>query len=149
MLLSVLAVAVFILIAGFGVLLFMFFNQHKEIKNGRNLIDFLHKSRNAVTKDYVELLTKYERVQHGYDQGVLEGKRHAFTSVRAYLTDAIEFEDIRTRAFLVTWLHPKLDGLGKEEHKLLMEMKGLAESGKEFSQANADKLGIEKLEENN
>lgn len=79
-----------------------------------------------------EATRKWERVQHGYDQGVLEGTRQAYTNVRAYLTDNIENAEPREQAFLITWLHPRLHVLGQKEHALLMDMKDLTGAEKEF-----------------
>lgn len=70
------------------------------------------------------LREKYDRVQHGYDQGVLEGMRQAYVNVRATLATDMENADRGARAFLVQWLHPRLAQLGEEETRLLNEMKG-------------------------
>jgi len=96
-----------------------------------------------IRRDYVELHAQWERVQHGYDQGVLEGTRQGYANVRAFLADNMENSPPRERAFLVTWLHPRLSTLGEMEHKLLMDMKGLAEQEKEFKKTTASQLGIE------
>ena len=101
----------------------------------------------AVKLAHVEFKVNYDRVQYGYNQGVLEGTRQAYSNVRAFMADNMERAEPRERAFLVTWLHPRLSALGEMEHKLLMDMKGLTKAEKEFKHATAEKLGVE--EENN
>ena len=106
-----------------GLLMVWFRDKQTTIKRFQSLISVLHVSKNAIAKEYVELLEKYVRVQHGYDQGVLEGKRQAYVNVRAFLADNIEKAEVRERAFLVTWLHPRLAELGKAENEIVQKMK--------------------------
>ena len=79
---------------------------------------------NALARENTKALTvlgeKYILVQYGYDQGVLEGKRHAFSAVRASLADLM-FNAPLMRAPLTSIL----SGLGQEETRLLDEMKGI------------------------
>lgn len=119
------------------------------VRNGKlttmlNVVSRNYQQRNT---EYQELLAKYERVQNGYDQGVLEGMRQAFTNVRAYLASEMENDTPQNRAFLITWLHPRLSALGSQEHKLLMEMKGLVEAEKQFKKKTAERLGVSEEEE--
>jgi len=96
------------------------------------------KNRNQVAQAYTELLEKYERVQHGYDQGVLEGTRHTHVYIRAYLTGEIQREAPNYQAYLIEWLNPRLSRLGETQHRQLMEMKGLTEAEAEFKDELTD-----------
>lgn len=65
-----------------------------------------------------DLESKYERVQYGYDQGILEGKRQGYINVRASLADLAY-----NAPLLRGPLTQILSDLGTEESKLLVEMK--------------------------
>lgn len=69
---------------------------------------------------------RYERIQGGYDQGVLEGKRQAYVNVRASLADQL-FNSTALRS-----IAPLLQDLGAEETRLLDEMKGQCKDREEF-----------------
>lgn len=80
---------------------------------------------------YVLLEEKYKKVQQGYNLGVLEGTRQAYVNVRAFLTDNMEHSPPQERAFLITWLHPRLGALGDMESGLIAELRGYPDDVKE------------------
>lgn len=108
-------------------------------------------------RELKELQEKYERVQHGYDQGVLEGKRQGYANVRATLADEMlmagGMDGMKIRAFIT----PLLSGLGTEETRLLDEMKGhiktepvsiSPEKWREFEEIVAERHRDVEIEEN-
>lgn len=74
-----------------------------------------------------DLQQRYDRVQHGYDQGVLEGKRQAYVNVRASLAD-LAFNTPALRAPLTQILSE----LGTEETRELDRLKGITKAREEF-----------------
>jgi hypothetical protein len=82
------------------------------------------RAMNALARANTAALTllgeKYVRVQYGYDQGVLEGKRQGYVNVRAHLADLMVSAPL-LRAPLVQ----VLGDLGEEETRLLDKMKGI------------------------
>lgn len=129
-------------IVAFAALVFaaLFLYKHKSLIATKYIVAIYQKAHEAVLHDYLALQDKLERIQRGFDQGVLEGTRQAYANVRAFLADEIAKEEPQIQAYLIEWLHPRLAALGQKEHALLLDMKDLAEQEKAFLEANEAKL---------
>lgn len=86
---------------------------------------------------------RLERVQHGYDQGVLEGKRQAYVNLRATLADQMFMNPaLRTLASI-------LSHLGVEETRALDKMKGQEKAREKFVQHAVTEPSINMFPGNN
>lgn len=90
------------------------------------------KHHNDMMSAHLDLITRYERVQHGYDQGVLEGMRQAYVNVRATLADELFITGGTDGAKLRAFVLPLLENLGTHETKILDEMKGNTKAREAF-----------------
>lgn len=109
--------------------------------------------RNGMRSFYQDELRRaredYQRVQFGYDQGVLEGMRQAYVNVRATLADSLfttgGIDGAKIRAFIT----PLLSDLGTHETRLLDEMKGLTRQREEFDRTASTQPSVNMFPGNN
>lgn len=84
----------------------------------RSLFAVLEDAHREQLLKHEKLRHDYELIKHGYEQGVLEGRRATFVEVRSFLADEL-FLHPQLRI-----LAPKIAELGKAEDDQLAEMKG-------------------------
>lgn len=124
----------------------------KKRRFAEYVLDEVNKSKDALAGEYLKVVEKYERVQHGYDQGVLEGTRQGYVNVRAALADQLflggglnPIELAKVRGFLV----PLLTDLGQNETRILDKMKGNTQARSEFEKHLTDTDAINMFVGNN
>lgn len=92
---------------------------------GGYLFKGLRDEYNTLSDVHKTLRERHNRVQFGYNQGVLEGMGKAYANVRAEWIDCLDASTPQERAFLLTWKQHPADKWDMARRAINTELKTL------------------------